>query len=275
MAWAIQPRPHRRRNLLLSTVITSNPLFCRCYASPTFGAAQNAISLHCFAPTTCCALHTRFVKMEMRSARASARGKLCFTSTTALRVIPQRTSVSFSTLRRRVVPVATPTRRVRACASTNGTVPTSGGDGNGVVSTDASASASTNGIASNGTTSEVEVDGGVHPSWHMYNSDDMCVVCQGKGKTLCAYCFGDGFVTIGPSAQRDTITCPECDGTGYEECVRCDGTGKRPTTRYDIHRDEFVPNLTNAEVRKPKSPEEIERIMTAQPEELPQEAITA
>lgn len=90
-----------------------------------------------------------------------------------------------------------------------------------------------------------------HDSWNVYEKDNVCVICAGKGYTTCLYCFGEGTVVIGADAERDSIPCPQCDGVKKVHCVRCDGTGIRPSTRYNPQLGTYVRNPTNAEVRKP------------------------
>ena len=60
--------------------------------------------------------------------------------------------------------------------------------------------------------------------------------------------FGERKVVIGPSATRDMVVCPVCNGEDVEQCVRCEGTGKRPTTRWDVEQEKYVANVTNANV---------------------------
>lgn len=90
-----------------------------------------------------------------------------------------------------------------------------------------------------------------HESWNVYERDGCCVICAGEGHTVCLYCFGEGSVTIGANIERDSIPCPQCQGSKEVHCVRCDGTGIRPSTRYDCQLGTYVRNPTNAEVRKP------------------------
>ena len=56
---------------------------------------------------------------------------------------------------------------------------------------------------------------------------------------------------IGPSATRDTITCPQCNGKTTEICIRCGGSGKRPEWRVRLggkNIGERIRNRTNEEV---------------------------
>ncbi len=94
----------------------------------------------------------------------------------------------------------------------------------------------------------------LHESWDLYSRDDCCVVCLGRGESGCLYCFGDGVVSIGPDEHRDSIMCPQCNGSKICECARCSGTGKRPLTRYDVLLGKEVRNVTNAELRAPITP---------------------
>lgn len=103
-------------------------------------------------------------------------------------------------------------------------------------------------------------EGGLHPSWRVYEqgSGDCCVICAGTGECKCLFCFGDGVVIIGPEKERDTVACSQCGGRSMEVCVRCAGSGKRPTTRIVLDETEGStrcwrePNVTNAEVRTRK-----------------------
>lgn len=75
------------------------------------------------------------------------------------------------------------------------------------------------------------------------------MVCIGRGRTKCLFCYGRGVVIIGPEKERDTITCPQCNGEKAEVCPRCRGSGKRPRSRFDVIANKEVPNLTNEDVR--------------------------
>lgn len=95
----------------------------------------------------------------------------------------------------------------------------------------------------------------VHDSWKVYEKPgNLCVLCNGKGDTRCLFCFGEGSIKIGPETARDSLTCTECHGSGIEECIRCEGSGKRPSMRYDVKSEKFVPNMTNEQVRNLKPP---------------------
>lgn len=92
-------------------------------------------------------------------------------------------------------------------------------------------------------------DQSIDTSWRMYTRPgNVCVLCNGHGNVKCLYCFGEGVIRIGPDPVRDSIKCPQCNGTGLETCARCEGTGIRPTTRVDVLSGETVRNLTNEEV---------------------------
>lgn len=142
--------------------------------------------------------------------------------------------------------------QITGCATANNIA------SNGAVPTNAASNgtAPTN-VATNGTVPPSPlpppVKSDVHPSWRVYYTEDDCVVCQGKGKTLCLYCFGEGSIVIGAQASRDTVPCPHCMGACYEICDRCEGTGKRPLTRYDPKTKTEVRNRTNRELREPKN----------------------
>ena len=64
-----------------------------------------------------------------------------------------------------------------------------------------------------------------------------CAFCQGTGavKTFaCGACRGSGVV---PEIAEDTVTCPECQGSGDAEgdpalsCLRCRGQGRVPAAK--------------------------------------------
>lgn len=89
----------------------------------------------------------------------------------------------------------------------------------------------------------------VHPSWHVYTlPGNKCVLCGGEGHVKCLFCYGEGVVRIGAEVARDTIPCPQCNGSCREICVRCEGSGQRPATRYDVETGTYVRNLTNEEI---------------------------
>lgn len=67
---------------------------------------------------------------------------------------------------------------------------------------------------------------------------DPCETCLGKGKVLCAFCHGDGFVDFGKqeagtiggtmvskNGGRTHVECPVCDENGEQCCMKCSGSG--------------------------------------------------
>lgn len=149
----------------------------------------------------------------------------------------------------------------RACAASGqASTPTSTS-----TSTSASASASTSSSSpspasdSSKNGNHLNPDDVMHDSWRIYSKPgNLCVICFGKGHSKCLYCFGRGTIRVGPEAARDTLTCPQCNGTAEEFCIRCDGTGIRPNFRYVVDSDDPVRNLTNEEVRNLPSQAEVE-----------------
>ncbi len=51
--------------------------------------------------------------------------------------------------------------------------------------------------------------------------DDLCPLCNGKGKVDCKTCVDGKIFYLGTSAE-----CSRCDGTGWIVCPVCGGTGK-------------------------------------------------
>jgi len=101
-----------------------------------------------------------------------------------------------------------------------------------------------------GTDEEEDADeeSGLHGSWYMYEQPgNACVVCDGQGAVKCLHCFGNGYLLLGPDAERDRQECRVCDGTKTDLCRRCLGSGVRPSTRWN-EAGEVVPNLTNEQV---------------------------
>lgn len=88
----------------------------------------------------------------------------------------------------------------------------------------------------------------LHPSWYIYEQPgNPCVVCCGRGENKCLYCYGDGYLLIGPDEVRDRQECPICAGRKTDMCRRCQGSGVRPSVSINAAGEE-VPNMTNAEV---------------------------
>jgi hypothetical protein len=70
------------------------------------------------------------------------------------------------------------------------------------------------------------------------NVSDPCEDCKGKGKVLCAFCQGNGFVDFGEQEKgtiggtmvsrnggRTHVECPICDENGEQSCTKCSGSG--------------------------------------------------
>lgn len=88
----------------------------------------------------------------------------------------------------------------------------------------------------------------LHSSWYIYEQPgNPCVVCCGRGVNKCLYCYGDGYLLIGPDQVRDRQECPVCAGRKSDTCRRCQGSGVRPSTSMNAAGEE-EPNMTNAEV---------------------------
>jgi len=88
----------------------------------------------------------------------------------------------------------------------------------------------------------------LHRSWYIYEQPgNPCVVCSGQGANKCLHCYGNGYLLIGPDAERDREECAMCKGTKKDMCRRCLGSGVRPSTSWNEAGEE-VPNLTNEQV---------------------------
>lgn len=72
----------------------------------------------------------------------------------------------------------------------------------------------------------------------MSNVSDPCEECKGKGKVLCPFCQGNGFVDFGEQEKgtiggsmvsrnggRTHVECPICDENGEQSCTKCSGSG--------------------------------------------------
>lgn len=68
---------------------------------------------------------------------------------------------------------------------------------------------------------------------------------MGEGYSSCLYCFGAGYVVIGPEPQAepetDSAMCPVCKGAGKTLCARCEGDGRRPSTFYNVETERVEP----------------------------------